>query len=75
MSEDERVQTHRMPPRTRARRNIPARRVPLRVGHSIVVRGAKVLDASAPVVFGQHGTLAAFVLREIEVPELQLGLR
>ena len=52
-------------------------RVPLGVGQGVVVRGTQVLDARPPLLLCVRvRTLAArLVYVEVQVPELELGLR
>lgn len=63
-----------MCPGTRGGGKVSSTRVPLDIGNAIMVRRAKLLDASGPLVLGWV-FLDRVVEVEIEVPELQLGLR
>ena len=63
-----------MCPGTRGGGEVSPTRVPLDIGDSIMVRHAELLDASGPLVL-RCVFLDRFVKVEIEVPELQLGLR
>ena len=63
-----------MCPGTRGGSEVSPTRVPLDIGNAIMVRHPKLLDASGPLVLGCV-LLGHVVKVEIEVPELQLGLR
>jgi hypothetical protein len=62
-----------MCPGTRGSGEVPPARVPLDVGHSIVICHAKLLDAGGPFI----GCISPdrIIRVDIEVPELQLGFR
>jgi hypothetical protein len=66
--------SYRMCPGTRGGGEVSPTRVPLDIGNAIMVCHAKLLDASGPLLLGCV-FLDRFVEVEIEVPELQLGLR
>ena len=61
-----------MCPGTRSGGEVSPARVPLDVGHAIVICHAKLLDASGPVLLGRISP-DRIVRVDIEVPELQLG--
>lgn len=63
-----------MCPGTRGGGEVSPTRVPLDIRNAIMVRHAKLLDASGPLVLGCI-FLGRIIKVEIEVPELQLRLR
>ena len=62
-----------MSPRTSASGKVAPTGVPLSVGHRVVVGGAEMLDAAAPLVLATLPAAEVIVV-EVEVPELELGL-
>lgn len=63
--------TYRVCPGTRGGGEVSPTRIPLDVRHAIMVRHAKLLDATGPLLFGRV-FLGRVVKVEIEIPELQL---
>ena len=61
--------SYRMPPCTRTCRQVPPTRIPLYICNSVVICGAELLNASAPL---RRLAFPAFFAAKIEVPELKL---
>lgn len=63
--------TYRVCPGTRGGGKVSPTRVPLDVSHAIMIRHAKLLDATSPLLPGRV-FLGRVIKVEIEIPELQL---